>query len=79
MRHHCHYLNDKTGFLVGRDVGSFYGAKVWLEKEQFTVVVNQTNVVPANATVKSFSDVLVIFWKIFIHNLAVKLDNILRR
>lgn len=75
VRHHNKWLNGKTGVLVGKDVVGFYSQRVWLPTEQLTVIVHQTNIVPAEAQARSLIDIFEIYWKIFWHNVAIKIQG----
>lgn len=79
VNHHSTMLNNKCGVIVGKDIPSYWNWRIWLEREQVTVVVHQANIIPVEDQAFSFADVFAIHWKIAIHNIAVKIQAGLRR
>lgn len=79
VNHHYALLNGKCGFIIGKDIPSYYNWKIWLNKEQVTVIVHQSNIIPVEEQAFSFADVFAIHWKIAIHNIAVRIQAGLRR
>ena len=77
VNHHSSYLNNKTGYIIGKD--AFYGRKVWLHKEQFTVIINQFNLVPCEKDALTYTDVLKIHCNILYYNFILKLNYWLRK
>ena len=80
VRHHNKWLNNQIGTILGKASGmNFYGWKVWLEKEQITVFVNEFNLIPSSEKITSWVDILEIRWKVWLNNIAWKLHLLLRK
>ena len=75
VNHHSALLNNKCGVLIGKDIPGYYNWRIWLEKEQVTVIVHQANIIPVEEIAYSFADVFTIHWMITTHNIAVKIRS----
>ena len=76
VNHHNQWLVGKEGFLIGKH-RFHYAYEVWLQREQFSVIVSWNQIVPANELVISWMDIFTVHWMVWWHNAAVKLRGLL--